>query len=290
MRSHSFWAFLAALALTAGARADDDTYTIKLKHGPEVGKSVTVTDTDTKTQSNKVSDSDGKVIDDGKKHTEKQDEVYTETVLARGDKDATKYKRTYEKATRTHDGKTEERSYQGRTVLFEKKGDKFTVTAEGDKPLSKEDLDDLTRKANDADTSRDEIFLPGKPVKVGDTWTVKGEDLVKTLGKGGNLDPKNSSAEGKLVKVYKKDNHQFGVIEMTLKLAPAATPGIKYEKTPVVEMKITLDTAIDGSTASGVMSMTGSMAAKGTAEAAGKTFTVDTSIEMSGKQDRSAEK
>jgi hypothetical protein len=289
MRSHWFWAFLAALALTAGARADD-TYTIKLKHGPDVGKSVTITDTDTKTQSNKVSDSDGKVIDDGKKRTEKLDEVYTETVLARGDKDATKYKRAYEKATRTRDGKAEARSYEGRTVLFEKKGDKFTVTAEGDKPLSKEDLEELTRKANDVDTSRDEIFLPGKAVKVGDTWKVEGKDLVKTLGKGGNLDPEHSSAEGKLVKVYKKDNHQFGVIEMTLKLAPAATPGIKYEKTPVVEMKVTLDAAIDGSTTAGVMSMTGSMAAKGTAEAGGKTFTVDTSIEMSAKQDRSAEK
>jgi hypothetical protein len=289
MRSHSFWACLAVLALTAGVRADD-TFTIKLKHGADVGKSVTVTDTDTKTQSNKVSDSDGKVLDDGKKHTEKQDEVYTETVLAKGDKEATKYKRTYEKAARTRDGKAEARSYEGRTVLFEKKGDKFTVTAEGDKPLSKEDLEELARKANDVDSSRDEIFLPGKAVKVGDTWTVKGEDLVKTLGKAGNLDPKNSSAEGKLAKVYKKDGHQFGVIEMTLKLAPGATPGIKYEKTPVVEMKITLDAAIDGSTTAGVMSMSGGMAAKGTAEAGGKTFTVDTSIEMSGKQDRSAEK
>ena len=237
-----------------------------------------------------MTDGDGAVIDEGKKHTEKVEEVYTETVLEKGDKHAKKYKRTYEKATRTRDGKAETRSYKGRTVVFEEKDGKYTVTPEGDKPLGKEDLEELTRKANDADTARDEILLPGKAVKIGDSWKIEGKDLVKTLGKNGNLDAEHSSAEGKLVKVYKKDGHQFGVIEMTMKLAPAAAPGVKYEKTPVIEMKLTLDTAIDGSTPAGVMTMTGGMAAKATVEQKGKTFNIDSSLELSGKKEQSAEK
>jgi hypothetical protein len=289
MRSHPFWVCLAALALSAGVRADD-TYIIKLKHGADVGKTVTVTNTETNTTSNKLTDGDGKVLDEGKKHTEKVEELYTETVLARDDKEATKYKRTYEKATRTRDDKAETRSYEGRTVVFERKDGKFTLIPEGDKPLNKEDLQELTRKADDADSTRDDLFLPVKPVKVGETWKIEGKDLVKTLGKNSNLDKERSSAVGKLVKVYKKEGHQFGVIELTLKMAPGLDPGVKYEKAPVVEMKITLDAAIDGSTPAGAMTMTGGMTAKGSLEQMGKTITFESSVELSGKKEQSAEK
>lgn len=290
MRSHSFWACLTALALTAGGRADD-AYTIKIKQGPDVGKAVTVTDTDSKTSSTKVTDADGKVLKDGAKQTEKTDEVYTETVLARKDKDATKYKRTYKTATRTRDGKAEARSYQGRTVLFEKKDGKFTVTVEGDKPLSKEDLADLTHKADEADSARDEVFLPTKPLKVGGIWKVEGKDIVKAFGKGGDkFDADHTGAEGKLVKVYKKDGHQFGVMEVRMKLAPAPDPKVKYEKPPVVEMKLTLDAAIDGSTPAGTATMTGGMVAKVTVEQGGKNFTVDSTLDLSSKKEQSGEK
>jgi hypothetical protein len=290
MRSHSFWAIAAVLALTAAARADD-TYTIKLKHSPDVGKTVTVKDTDSNTSTTKIFDADGKALGEEMKKTQKDEQVYAETVLARGDKHPTKYKRTYEKATRTQDGKMTARSFEGLTLVFEEKDDKFTVTVEGDKPIDKADLAELTRKANESEDDRDEVFLPGKPVKVGDTWKIDGKALAKAFAKTGGLDPEHSSGVGKLVKAYKKDGRQHGVIEMTLKMAPDKTPpGVKFDKPPVLEAKITLDTAIDGSTTAGVMTMTGGTAGKATVEQNGQKFNVELKTDLSGKQERSAEK
>src|SRR5262249_38776204 len=153
----------------------------------------------------------------------------------------------YEKATRTRNGKTEPRSYEGRTIVFEEKDGKYTVTAEGDKPLPKEDLDELTRKANEGSAEQEDAFLPQKPVKVGDTWKVDGKEVAKAFAKSGELDPELTSAEGKLTKAYKEGDHQFGVLTLTLKLAPKPPPNVKFDKPPVVEMTITLDVAIDGS-------------------------------------------
>jgi hypothetical protein len=287
MRGQVFLACLVTLSLTAAGRAQE--YTIKLKHAADPGKSVTVKDHDEKDGTVKVTDASGKTLED-QKQSEKTDEAYTETVLEKGDKSPKKYKRVYEKATRTRNGKTETRSYEGRTLVFEEKGGKYTVTAEGDKPVAKEDLDELTRKANEADADQEDAFLPKKPVKVGDTWKVDGKELAKAFAKGGALDPDLSSAECKLTKVYKEGDHQFGQLVLTMKLAPKPPPGVKFDKPPVVEMTITLDTAIDGSATKGTMTMTGKSATKATVEQMGMKFNVDNSVTLSGKKEQSLEK
>jgi len=288
MRYLTFWVCLAALSMTtAAARAE--TYTIKLKHAPDVDKSVVVKDTDTKTQVNKVSDADGNVIKD-EKHTETTFEEYTETVLAKGAKFPTKYKRTYEKATRTRDGKATTRSYEGRTLLFEKKDDKFIVIAEGDKPLDKNDLEELTKKANEREEDKDDLLLPKKPVAVGDTWKIDTKDLIRSFGKETNLDPDTTSAEAKLVKAYRKDGSQFGEIVMTMKLGFKFPKEVKFEKAPVLEMKMTLNAAIDGSTPAGVMTSTGGATSVLGVEQGGKKFKIDSRQELSGKKEQSREK
>jgi hypothetical protein len=290
MRGQFLWACVAALSLTAaGARAQE--YTIKLKHFPDPGKSVVVKDTDEKEATLKVTDPDGKKVQD-QKQSEKADEVYTETVLEKGDKSPKKYKRTYEKATRTRDGKAEARSYEGRTLHFEEKDGKYTVTAEGDKPLAKEDLDELTRKANEGSAEQEEAFLPKKPVKVGDTWKVEGKEVAKVFAKDGELDPDLTSVEGKLTKVYKEGDHQFGVLTLTLKVAPKPKfpPTFKAEKPPVVESTVTFDVAIDGSTTKGTMTMTGNSGLRGTDEQMGKKFGVEQTVKLSGKREQSPEK
>jgi hypothetical protein len=289
MRSHSFWAIAAVLALTAAARADD-TYTIKFKRAPEVGKAVTVKSTDSSTGVTNVTDADGKPVGEEAKITQKDEEVYTETVLARDDKHVTKFKRTYEKATRTTNGKATARSYEGLTLVFEQKDGKFTVTVEGDKPLDKADLAALTRKANEDADEREDVFLPTKPVKVGDSWKVDGKSLDKAFAKSGGMDPERSSAEGNLVKAYKKDGHQYGTIQVTMKMGLKPPPMVTFDKPPLIEMKITLDAPIDGSTTAGLMTMTGNVATKFTAERMGKKFTVDNKTELSGRKEVSAEK
>jgi hypothetical protein len=291
MRSDSFWTCLAVLALTGAVRAED-TYTIKLKHGPDVGKTVTVKYTETVTHSDKVTDPDGKVIEDGKKHTITFEDVYTETVLEKGGKVPNKFKRTHEKATRTVDGKTETRSYQGRTLVFEKKDGKFAVTPEGDKPLSKEDLEGLTRKANDnSGGGLEDALLPAKPVKVGDAWKIEGKRIAEAFP---DLDPdvEKSAGEGKLTKVYQKDGHQFGTIVLTVKVQVTKVPkgGVTFDKPPVLELKLTADAVIDGSSAAGVVTATASTATKGTNEVMGKKLTFESFFEFSARLERSVEK
>ena len=208
MRSYSFWSLLAILTLAVGVRAED-TYTIKLKRAPDVGKANKVTSTDTTSTSIKVAfPATGQEVQ--KKQAEREEAVYTVSVLEKGDERPNKYKRTYETATRTRDGKAETRSYQGRTLIFEKKGDKYTVTSEEDKPISKEDLADLTRSANRSTAGIAELFLPSKSIKVGDTWKIEGKKIAELFP--GDPDPERSGGEGKLTKVYKKDGHRFGVL------------------------------------------------------------------------------
>ncbi len=288
MRHLPFWACLAALSLMTTA-AQAQTYTIKLMHAPGVGKSVVVKDTDAKTEIIKIADADGKTIKD-EKHTETTNDEYTEVVLRRGEKFPTKYKRTYEKATRTLDGKMTARSYEGRTVLFERKDDKVVVMLEGDKPLDKKDLEELTKKANEREEDKDALFLPKKPVAVGDTWKIDTKELIGSFGNGSNLDPETSSGEAKLTKAYKKNGSQFGEIVMTLKLGFKFPKELKFEKSPILEMKMTLNAAIDGSTPAGVMISTGGDASTLTVEQDGKTYKVQSRHELSGKREQSAEK
>jgi hypothetical protein len=293
MRSYPFWACLAALALTAGVRADD-TYTIKLKHAPDAGKSVVITDTSTQTSTANVSDADGKPLVKDEKHVQKQDEKYTETVLEKGDKRPAKYKRAYEKATRTLDGKATSRSYDGRTVVFELKDGKYAVTAEGDKALDPKDVEDLSKRANEDEADKDELFLPPKPVKVGDTWKIDGKRLAKAFDKQGDLDREKSSGDAKLTKAYTKDGKQFGVVVITLKLTSKPTklpPGItKFEEAPVIELTMTLDAVIDGSSTAGSLTMSGKVKSKFSGEQMGVKFTADTVADVTGKQERSLEK
>jgi hypothetical protein len=271
------------------AAAPAQTYTIKLKHAPDPGKSVVIKDSDSHDVLTKIFDAGGKAIKEDKAE-EKRDEVYTETVIEKSDKFPTKYKRTYEKATRTRNGKTESRSYEGRTIVFEQKDGKFTVTADGDKPLSKADLEDLAKKANDNDKEMDELFLPQKPVKAGDGWDIDSKALAKSFARNAELDPDKSSAKAKLAKVYDKDGKKFGEIEVTLKLTPKTPADVKFESPPTIDMKVTLNTAIDGSSTAGTMKMTGKMKSKVTVEQMGMKFTVDSALDMKGEQERSAEK
>jgi hypothetical protein len=296
MRSYPLWACLAALALAGAARAED-TYTIKLKHWPDAGKSITVTDTSTQTSISNILDADGKPLgpkDD--KHVQKQEEKYTETVLEKGEKRPAKYKRVYEKAATSMDGKATSRSYEGRTIVFELKDGKYTVTAEGEKRLDAKDVEDLTRRANEDEGEKDQLLLPSKPVKVGDTWKIDGKALAKAFANQaqGELDVDKSGGDGKLTKVYTKDGKQFGVVEMTLKLATKVTklpPGItKFLEDPTIDMKLTLDTALDGSSTAGSLTMTGKVKTKVAGEQKGIKFTVDSLVDVGGKQERTVEK
>jgi hypothetical protein len=183
-------------------------------------------------------------------------EAFTEEILEKkeGDKIATKMTRTYTVAEKTDKGETTKAVYAGKTVLIEKKGNKYELSIDG-KALKESDAPEMYKKFNKQDDEPDnEDFLPKDPVKVGGGWKVaadKSEKMFKSLSDDKmKVDAKKSSIEGKLLKAYKKDGAQFGVIELTFTLFITELDlGGQFVKTAgdsKMVLKGVIDTCIDG--------------------------------------------
>lgn len=253
LRTHL--ASLLVFVLAAGvSSAADDTYLLRLykeKQGDrseneksEVSKniiSVSVMGMDQKQE-----------ISGGKK------EAYVEEILEKkpGERNATKLRRTYKTAEKTERGETEKAVYAGQTVLIERKnGGKLAISIKG-KELEKSEAPDLFKSLEKSDDEpRNEDLLPQHAVKVGETWKVPGEKsekMFKSLGEEKmKIDVKKSNVSGKLLKVYKKDGAQFGVLELTIEVfVTEIDVGGEFAKTKEgskMSFKATIDTCIDGS-------------------------------------------
>lgn len=200
-------------------------------------------------------------------------EAFTEEVLEKavGDKKPTKLSRAYAAAEKTVKGQTSKESYNGQTVLIEKKGEKYELSV-GGKALKESDAPDLYKKFNKKDETQNQDFLPTEAVKVGAGWKVaaeKAERLFKSMGDDKlKVDVKKSSIEGKLLKAYKKDGAQFGVIELTLTVVITDIDlngqMVKTSADSKMVMKGTVDTCIDGTVAfeDGKMEVTANIVAE----------------------------
>lgn len=112
--------------------------------------------------------------------------VYIDVVIenAKNAKRTTKLKRTYEKAVIGTDGKLKSIPIEGKTVLIEKKGDKYSFTVDG-KAVEGDALKLLEDEFNKPDQDVRDAMLPKKPIKPGETWKIDPEELVRALGKEG---------------------------------------------------------------------------------------------------------
>jgi len=266
-----------------GAQAQGDTaYTIKLKHRPDKGKSVSITSSEKTSKGFKVVDGDGKVLKEGKDDDTK-DTVYTVKIVEGGEKKPKKFTETYEKASVTVKGKPVDEPYKGRTIVYELKGDKYDVTAEGQPAIDETVLTRLAKKANKSDEESD-AFLPKKAVKVGESWMLDPKVLVKAFGDEDAFDVSKIKGEGKLLKVY--DKGKRGIIEVSLKVPMKEPPGIKFDQSPIFEFTLTLDSAIDGSSTAGKMTGVGKLVAKGKVDK----FDVEITAGVNTTQEQSAEK
>ncbi len=245
---------LAALGLLAGAPARaDDAYTLKLyksKKGDKTEHEMTET---TKTKVHFVGAGMEKKdeIASGKK------EAYTDEILekAAGDKRATKLLRTYSVSEKTEKDETTKAKYVGQPVLIQKSGAKYEFSIKG-QPLKEADAPDLFKKFNDKkdDEPQDQDLLPTDPVKVGGTWKIPAdlsERMFKTLGGEDKMkyDAKKSSITGKLLKAYKKDGAQFGVMEVTITVfvtdIDLGGQMVKTSANSKFVLKATIDACID---------------------------------------------
>lgn len=200
-------------------------------------------------------------------------EAFTEEVLEKtaGDKKATKLSRAYTAAEKTVKGMTTKESYSGQTVLIEKKGEKYELSV-GGKALKENDAPDLYKKFNKKDGPQNQDFLPTEPVKVGASWKVaadKAEQIFKSFDDDKlKIDPKKSSVEGKLLRAYKKDGAQYGVLELTLTIVVTEMDlngqSVKTSADSKIVMKGTIDTCVDGSVGSeeGKMEVTANIVAE----------------------------
>jgi hypothetical protein len=267
LRKFGLLVLVSLLAAAAPVRLDD-AYPIKIKKGGQ-GDVSTQDKQSTETASVKLEDPDGKVLQD-KKEERVITEAFKETIQEKvKGKKATKLRREYTKAT-VKAGKNETTlPYQGKTVLIEKKDGKYHFTIEGGEELMGKDAELFDKSFNKADDSDDELLekaiLPQKPVKVNETWKIDSDALVKSLTKDMKqalpVDKSKAGGTGKLIRAYKKDDKQFGVLDVKIDLPlKGEFPIGAGQKAPIQEgskmtMRMEVDTCIDGTATDTVANM-----------------------------------
>ncbi len=227
-----------------------ETHTIRLKLNVDPGKAMTSADAHKDKGTTKILDADGKVV---KEISPGGAESVTRDIVLEADKlgNPTKYIRKYEKANNTEDGKTTAYSYEGRTLLFEKKVDgTFRIGVEGKDPIDARDTEKLFRAANKPSES-DEIMKqldPKKPVKVGESWKLDPKPIAKALAF--SVDEAKSILTARLSKVTMKGNAKVGTFEIDLKLMLTESNEpilLKFDPPATFSMKGTVEMLIDAS-------------------------------------------
>jgi hypothetical protein len=172
---------------------------------------------------------------------------FTETVVevAADDPLPAKATRVYTTADRTDPkGEVKGASYVGKNVTIEKymKGYKFSANGGSLPPAEQLEMGKDFRQGR---WKLEKVF-PRAAVKVGDEWAV---DFAAITGIGGNpqtaYDKEKSRITGKLVRAYRKDGRQWGVID--LKIALVLTGAVKG----TVDGEATFDVVTDGSAQAG---------------------------------------
>jgi hypothetical protein len=195
--------------------------------------------------------------------------THRQTVLEHpaGARRGTKIRRHYSRAERIRDGKTESLPYAGQIVLIEKKGDKYTFRIEGGAALTGTETQELEQEFNKGSPFflGSDGLLPKTAVRVGQSWTADPAPFAKELQRSGDVkvDGARAKASGKLLRAYKKDGRQYGLLELrvsvpVLSLGPGGTD--LKAKDSKLTVRLLLDGCIDGSSVAyrlkGVVEMT----------------------------------
>jgi hypothetical protein len=252
-------ALVAAVLAGAPTARGQEKYEIKIARAKQ-GDTELVEKTEVETATFKVVDKDGNAVKEPGPTTKETRLVYRETFVEKpaGAHRATKVKRTYQKAEVVADDKVTPLVYHGKTVLIEKKGDKYHFQIEGGAELTGEDAELLEKEFGKKDSGVDieKVMLPGKAVAVGEGWVVDAAAVAKDWAdpKRPTLDAAKVKVTGKLLKAYKKDGRQFGLLQYELVLPVKSFPdkdGKPIEAEPGAKFVATItgDVCIDGTLA-----------------------------------------
>jgi hypothetical protein len=258
------WLLAAVTLMFAPPLLDaQDTYTIKVKVG---GKGVMTIVTKEESEDNRtvITLPDGKVIKqtDAKKKLTKYRQEILEQEAGQW---PSKVRRVYEKALVTKpDGKTvvKEEPFHGKTLLIAQKDGKPTFQIEGGAELAAKEVTSLvkefSKKGNPAKEM--ELVLPKKAVAVGESWKLDKKGIKKLLGAEdeddtifAGFDFDKASATGKLVKAYKKDGRQFGIVQYEVMVPITKVKELEFKPGAKLTAKLIADACIDGSADTGVL-------------------------------------
>jgi hypothetical protein len=278
MNRRASLALLAGLFAWAAAPAAEESHTIKRKE-LAAGEAAQVERTDTlKTTTLLVAKSaksgdkgDTKFID--KTDTTAESYAYKETVLEREGGQPTKFERAYTKAQLTAGGPAADLPFKDKTVVIEKKGERYTFTYKGGKALSPVEAQFLELEFNRTAAERGEVARPTPPtgsVEVDKEWKLDAAEMLKPLEKGGELsfDTAKATGTGRLAKVYKKDDKTFGELRYTVKVPLRSfgqgTAKLNLKAGSSATFDVTQDVCIDGTADTGVLRTKTELSAKGT--------------------------
>jgi hypothetical protein len=231
----------------------------------------------------KVLDGTGQVLADRKKEAKSKSYVYKATILTKAADTLhpAGSKRAYEKAELTDNGNTRGSALQGKTVIIEKKGDKFEQRFEDGTELSAAQLEDLDNRP--ANSMHAQAFMPKGAVSWPDgSWPIDQELLVKTLPKDLALvlDTAKGKAGARLItgyyKDYEKERKFYGTIEVKIEIplkVGTELNGVKIKKGKLA-FTTTIDGRVDGGSVNRTQKSALEMDMQGTQEANGKTFVV----------------
>jgi hypothetical protein len=273
--------------LLAGSSAPAPTYLIKTKNMPDAGKSIDVTINATNRMAFNLSGG-GKVLKEEKK-AEIDDKDYVEKVLQGGQDKPVKYSHAFKKAVKGDKNAPVEQSYAGKTIVFELKDGLYKVRAEGG-GVAEKDLETFAKNANRPKVGQE--MYSDKPVKVGEIWKVSKKGLVALMEGTPEeaIDLAKVVASGKLLKAYKKNGQQWGVIEVVAKGPMQKLGPLPLTKPIDFQLKAVLETAIDGSSTAGEMKGQLSLRGRGEFRQKDLTFNLDIDGLMEYRQVQSAEK
>ena len=234
-----------------------EAFTLKLKE-TRVGDKVLISKTLKETNTVKIQDDKGATLFDKSEDGGIVME-FKETCLKREPKKRpTHVEREYVKAQQTKDGKTENLALQGKTIVIDKKGDKFTYHYKDGQEVPAAAAGELAKEFGRAeDQTLARLLLPNAAVKVGEGWKIDMEAVVNNVkGDEIGVDAAKATGTGSLLKVYKKDGLQFGAIQIKM-MIPVKSIGKAQAKVDngMIKFDGTFDFCIDGTSENGTLIM-----------------------------------
>lgn len=275
-------AILASLFLWTGIGQTQDAITIKIKTEGE-GDVILVAKNDTVKGKFKIEDNKGKVLLDQTTNTEEIAEFKATIVKREGTKRATKLEREYTKFQLKDGDDTRDLLERGKHIIVERDGDKYTLTYKGGEAVgglpAATLMKEFGRKRESSDVL-EKLMLPKIAVKVGDTWKLDMEAVLRELAPpDAEVEYHNAKATGtgKLVKTYKKGERLFGEIRyqvtMPLKSMGKAPMRLDFDEAAKTTMDLSMDVCIDGTSIAGTAKTR--IVISGTAKAPGRTIHIE---------------